>query len=71
MSTKTNSEPAGRIAFSFRVTLEAIPCTPGIPTVQLKKSARAAVENALRKSYEEGFIHPLEDETGLEIVSIK
>jgi hypothetical protein len=74
MSTPTEPydvEPAGRIAFSYRVTLEAIPHTPGIPTLELKKSARAAVENALRKAYEEGFTHPLEGETELEIVSIQ
>lgn len=71
MNTQDNPEPAGRIAFSFRVTLEAIPFTPGIPTLDLKKSARCAVENALRKAYEEGFTHPLEDETGLEIVSVE
>lgn len=73
MSTPTepyDAEPAGRIAFSFTVTLEAAPGTPGIPTINLKRSAREAVKNALRRAYEEGFTHPLEGETELHIVSV-
>jgi hypothetical protein len=73
MSTLTkpyDAEPAGRLAFTFKVTMEAIPNTPGIPSINLRRTARAAVMTALRKAYEEGFTHPLEGETELEIVSI-
>lgn len=70
MTTPHDPEPAGRIAFSFTVTLEAAPNTPGIPTINLKRSARAAIQNALQKAYDEGFTHPLEDETELHVVEV-
>ena len=67
MKTTQDPEPAGGIAFSFTVIVKAVPTTPGISTINLKRSAREAIRNALQKAYEEGFTHPLENEIELHI----